>query len=90
MTQSFLIDPNWSALFKARDTRTADVLRRANLPEDLFTRARPTLPTEPFLRLWDALIEVLDTPAPGLVLAQAMSLEHFSPPLFAAFCSPNL
>ncbi len=70
--------------------RAADVLRAADLPEDLFTRSRPKLSTEEFLRLWDTLASAMNSDAPGLVLGRAISPDVFSPPLFAAFCSPDL
>lgn len=70
--------------------RAADVLRVADLPEDLFTRSRPKLSAEEFLRLWDTLASAMNTDAPGLLLGRAILPDVFSPPLFAAFCSPDL
>lgn len=90
MTRPFSVDLGWAALLANLEIRPADVLRRADLPEDLFARARPTLPPESFWQLWNTLTDQMATQAPGLVLAQAMSPEVFSPPLFAAYCSPNL
>ena len=90
MSQPFLINQDWRSLIDAHGLRAADVLRQADLPEDLFARAKPSLPPEAFLRLWAALTDCLDTPAPGLILAQEISPEAFSPPVFAAFCSSNL
>ncbi|MEO0990492.1 MAG: AraC family transcriptional regulator ligand-binding domain-containing protein, partial [Pseudomonadota bacterium] len=50
----------------------------------------PTLEAEAFFRLWNALTQFMDTPTPGLVIGQSVRAEAFSPPMFAAFCSPNL
>lgn len=70
--------------------RPSDILRQADLPLDLFQRARPTLEPPAFLRLWSALIEAMNSETPGLDLGRAISPEVFSPPIFAASCSPNL
>lgn len=90
MTRPFTIDVGWASLLAKLNLRPADVLRRAELPEDLFSRARPTLQADAFLRLWTTLMDDMGEDAPGLVLARSMSPEVFSPPLFAAYCSPNL
>lgn len=90
MTRPFTVDIGWAAVLAALNLRAADVLRRAQLPEDLFSQARPTLESEGFSALFNALAEALDTDAPGLLLGQAITAESFSPPLFAAFCSPDL
>ena len=90
MTRPFTVDLGWAALLASLDLRAGDVLRRAALPEDLFKQTRPTLSVDGFLALWQALVDNLDTPTPGLMLGQAVTAESFSPPIFAAFCSPNL
>lgn len=90
MTRPFTLDLGWAALFATLDIRPADLLRRARLPEDLLARTRPTVPVDGFLRLWSALIDQMAVDAPGLVLARAMAPQEFSPPLFAAYCSPDL
>lgn len=90
MTRPFTIDLGWSALLSSLGIRPADLLRQARLPEDLFSRPRPVLEPEDFFCLWSALSEALDSETPGLTVGQAVSVEVFSPPLFAAFCSPDL
>lgn len=90
MTRPFTIDLGWNAFLADLNVRPADLLRAARLPDDLFTRARPTLETTEFFRLWDALVAALGVPDPGLLIGTAASAETFSPPLFAAFCSTDL
>ena len=90
MTRPFVIDIGWAALANSIGVRPADILRQADLPEDLFQRERPTLETPAFLRLWDALLDAMNSETPGLVLGRAISPDVFSPPIFAASCSPNL
>ncbi|NNE87290.1 MAG: helix-turn-helix domain-containing protein [Silicimonas sp.] len=90
MTRPFTLDLSWATLLSKLKIRPADLLRQADLPEDLFLRARPMLQPDAFLRLWAEMSTNLDTDTPGLMLAKAISPEAFSPPLFAAYCSPNL
>lgn len=90
MTRPFVIDLSWGALLDALGVRAADLLRTAGLPEDLFAQVRPTVSAEGFERLCNALYDAVGGEAPGLKLAQAISPEVFSPPLFAAYCSADL
>ncbi|RYH11230.1 AraC family transcriptional regulator [Tropicimonas sp. IMCC6043] len=90
MTRPFAVDLGWAAVLDRLDLTAADLLRAAELPADLFTRERPRLEAPAFLRLWHALERLLDDPAPGLAVGRAIETDAFSPPLFAAFSSPNL
>ena len=90
MTRPFSIDIGWAALLDTLGVRPADLLRTAKLPEDLFTRPRPILEAPDYFRLWDALADAMSSDTPALTLGQAVTPEVFSPPLFAAFCSPNM
>ncbi|AMP15757.1 AraC family transcriptional regulator [Collimonas pratensis] len=73
---------------------TSPVLRRAQLPGDLFARQNVRLDSENFFKLWEAIDAEAksidpDLPAP-LQIAQVMSSDWFDPELFAALCSPNM
>ncbi len=68
----------------------AAVLLRAKLPADLFTRKGAGLSTQEYFRLWRALEIVFDDPAFPLKITQGMSSEVFDPPIFSAYCSPDL
>ena len=73
---------------------TAPVLRRAQLPGDLFTRQNVRLDSENFFKLWRAIEAEAesvnaDLPTP-LQIAQVMSSDWFDPELFAALCSANM
>lgn len=84
----FLIDPGWSKLLAQHGLRAADVLRRADVPEDLFARNRPSLEAERYLRLWRAMAAALGTDAPGITLGRAELAT--SPMQLAGLCSANL
>ncbi|SKB74113.1 AraC family transcriptional regulator [Luteibacter sp. 22Crub2.1] len=72
----------------------APVLRRAQLPGDLFARQNVRLDQESFFRLWTAIDEEASSIDPGLPaalqIAKVMSSDWFDPELFAALCSPNM
>jgi AraC-like DNA-binding protein len=80
------------ALLIIRDlgVRPDDVLRRAQLPEDLFSRENARLSTGEYFRLWAALEAEAGDPALPLRIGQLISPEGFHPPIFAALCSPDL
>ncbi|MGD7358583.1 AraC family transcriptional regulator ligand-binding domain-containing protein [Ralstonia pseudosolanacearum] len=70
------------------------VLRRAQLPGDLFARQNVRLDPVSFFKLWVAIEAEAasinaDLPA-ALQIAKVMSSDWFDPELFAALCSANL
>lgn len=70
------------------------VLRRAQLPGDLFSRQNVRLDPASFFKLWraieaEATAMNADLPA-ALQIAKVMSSDWFDPELFAALCSSNL
>ena len=65
------------------------VLQRAKLPADLYSHDRTTLDTEAFYSLWQAIDAEADDPALALRLGTAISVEAFSPLLFASLCSSD-
>lgn len=90
MSGKFILDANWQVLFSDLGIRLDEVLKRAQLPEVLFASKQPSLTTEQYFRLWDGMAATLDDPLFPLRIGQAITPEVFSPPLFAALCSPNL
>ncbi|HEY8880199.1 MAG TPA: AraC family transcriptional regulator ligand-binding domain-containing protein [Roseateles sp.] len=86
----FLVEAGWATLMRDLGLRPADVLRRAGLPEDLLSRPQAGLDTPAYFRLWGALEAAVGDPLFPVRLVDALSTEVFSPPLFAALCSPDL
>lgn len=89
----FDLDPTLKVLLRDLGVGPAHVLRRAGLPGDLFARRPAELPVADYYRFWDAI--TVESPCdsdPGLAvtIGEAISVEHFSPPIFAALCSPDL
>lgn len=87
---TYALDSTWRALLKDLGVSSANVLRRAGLPEDLLNRAGQRLEAHAFHRFWAGIDAELADPLLPLKLCRAVRSESFSPPLFAALCSPNL
>ncbi len=85
----FAIDHKWLLMFERLGPDRAELLRLAGLPSDVFQRGAG-LTTAEFFRLWQALASIADDPAFPISLVENMTTEMFDPPLFAAYCSPNL
>jgi AraC-like DNA-binding protein len=90
VNQKFTVDLGWQVLLKDLNLSGQDLLRYARLPLDLFSQRSPTLTTEEYFRLWQGLEYLFDDPVFPLRLGQSVSVESFSPPIFACFCSSNL
>jgi AraC-like DNA-binding protein len=92
MTQArtFPVEAGWRTLLKDLGVKPADVMRRAGLPEDLLTRSQVGLSTEEYFSFWRSLEAAVGDPLFPLRLVDAITPEVFSPPIFAALCSPNL
>ncbi|HRF96142.1 MAG TPA: AraC family transcriptional regulator ligand-binding domain-containing protein, partial [Aggregatilineales bacterium] len=89
--KKYIVDMGWQVLFRDLDLSTEDVLRHAHLPLDLLSRKSPTLTAEEYFRLWDGLAHMMrQIPTFPLLLGQSISIEAFSPPIFACFCSPDM
>ena len=86
----FVVDPGWRLILNDLGININEVLKRAQLPCDLFARKNATLSVEEYFRVWNSLEKSLDDPLFPLHLGQMISTEAFSPPIFAALCSPNL
>ena len=68
----------------------ADVLRRAGLPGDLFSRKEASISAPEYFRLWEAIEAASDNPYAALDMIEGLSADFFDPVLFAAFCSSDL
>lgn len=87
---SYALDTTWRTLLKDLGFVPANVLRRAGLADDLLRQPAGRLASESYYRLWNNMeAEIGDQPL-ALRLVESIRSESFSPPLFAALCSPNL
>ncbi|KFG98036.1 AraC family transcriptional regulator [Burkholderia paludis] len=86
----FAISPGWRIVIVDLGLRVDEVLRRSQLPADLFTRPESGLTTREYFRMWQAIEEMVDEPAVALRVLDLVTTETFNPSIFAAMCSPNL
>ncbi|MDH0866690.1 AraC family transcriptional regulator [Mitsuaria sp. GD03876] len=87
---TYALDTTWRTLLSDLGVSSANVLRRAGLPDDLLRQPSARLPAADYYRLWSGIeAEMGDAPLP-LRLCEAVRSESFSPVLFAALCSPDL
>lgn len=89
-THSYALDTTWRTVLKDLGVVPANVLRRAGLADDLLQHPSVRLAAEDYYKLWDSLEAESGDPLFPIRLCQAIRAESFSPPLFAALCSPNL
>jgi AraC-like DNA-binding protein len=88
--ERFTLDPSIRVLLRDLRIPAGRVLRRAQLPAGLFRGGPVALAPEEYFRFWDALDAEGQDPSLAVAIGQAISVEMFSPPLFAALCSPSL
>jgi hypothetical protein len=88
-THTYALDTTWRTLLRDLGVVPANVLRRAGLAEDLFQQPSARLVPEDYHRLWNGIEAETKDPAFPVRLCEAVRVESFSPPLFAALCSPN-
>ncbi|MFD7072615.1 helix-turn-helix transcriptional regulator [Nocardioides sp. NPDC059952] len=89
----FDLEPSIKALLRDLDIPVSRVLRRAELPADLFAQRPIELSVAEYYRFWEAIDA--EAAAAGradlaVEIGNAISVEMFAPPIFAALCSPNL
>lgn len=86
--------PGWRLVMQDAGITSSPVLRRAQLPGDLFARESVRLDSISFFKLWVAIEAEalsLDAQLPtALQIAKVMTTDWFEPELFSALCSSNL
>jgi AraC-like DNA-binding protein len=86
----FSVQPAWKVLITDLGVDPAPVLRLAGLPADLLARKDASLSTADYFRLWNGLEQAVGADALPLKIGQHISVEAFSPLVFASLCSANL
>ena len=89
-TPTYALDTTWRILLADLGVSAANVLRRAGLPDDLLHQPSVRLVPEDYYRLWNGAEQEKGDPLFAIRVCEAVRSESFSPPLFAALCSPNL
>lgn len=89
MAKRFILDGRYDALLGARGIDAREALLKARLPEDTFSHRNPTMTAEGYYAFMGAVGALCPDGATALALATGEGIEQFSPPIFAAFCSPD-
>lgn len=85
----FPLDKNYAALLKGQNISVSEIMQRAGLPEDLFSRKNPGLTTKEYLRFMESIGESVKGTDIPIKLATAEQIESINPPIFAAYCSQD-
>lgn len=87
--KTYILDAQFSQLFAAFGIDPGEVLRKAGLAEDLFSRTTPALSGSDYLALMEAVGQLAPSEDFAIRLATSDGVERFSPPIFAAYCAQN-
>ncbi len=85
----FPLDKNYAALLESYGISVEEILRRAGLPSDVFSRENPCLTSEEYLNFMQAVESLVPDKKIPIQLAASENIETISPPIFAAYCSAN-
>ena len=86
----FTVGPPGRALLADLGIDLAAVLARARLPMVVYTQETAELTTAEFYAFWRALDEEAADPLLPIRIGRLIRAEIFDPPMFSAFCSPDL
>ena len=87
---SYPLGAGWRVLVRDLGLQPADVLRHAGLPDDLLSRPNARLAPEDFYLFWESLEASCTGEHFAIRFNEALKVETFFAPIFAALCSPNL
>lgn len=86
----YTLVPGTRALLRDLGLSVARVLRSARLPAGILSHDPVVLTPAEYNAFWDAVEAESDDPDLPASIGRALSVEVFTPPLFAALCSANL
>jgi AraC-like DNA-binding protein len=89
MNKHFRLSGSYFLKLQDLGVRTAEVLRRAGLPQRYAEQPRVLLNTQEWFAFWQAIGEVSSNPAIGLALGTENKTERFSPMGLAALSTEN-
>ena len=85
----FIIDGRYEDLLKYFGIDSAAVLKKAELPGDIFKHQTITMKEDEYYRFLTAVSALSDDAALPIKMATTEQIESFSPPIFASWCSKN-
>ncbi len=85
----FILEGKYVDLFKHYGINMEEVLRKAELPEDLFSRKSSTMLQKEYFKFMEVVGGFIENSEVPVKMASMDNIECFSPPIFAAYCSKN-
>lgn len=85
----FIVDGRYKELLKYYGIDAGEVLKKAQLPEDILNHSPITMKEEEYYRFLAAVGAVSGKTEPAIEFATTQKIENFSPPIFASYCSRN-
>lgn len=85
----FLLDGRYGAVLQSFGLQPIAVLKKAGLPVTLFTQEHPVITQDAYFRLMTTIADLMPDESVPIRMATMESIETFSPPIFAAYCSCN-
>lgn len=85
----FMVDRKYTDLLDSVGISAREVLRKSQLPEDLFSHKTPSMTISEYFRFMNAIHELSIDETTPIKIAMVENIETFSPPIFAAYCSKN-
>ena len=86
----YTVNPGWRLLLKDLSIQPVDVLRRANLPEDLLGRDKATISTDEYFRLWLGIEKESEGMNLPLRIGSVISTEDFRGESFCRYNRSNV
>ena len=87
--ERFLLEGQYDKLIKSFGVNVEEVLRKAGIPEDIFSHRSPSITQEQYFALMTVIENSMSDPALTVKIASSDKVEYFSPPIFAAYCSKD-
>ena len=85
----FPLDKNYAIFLDKYRISMNEVLKKSNLPLDLFARVNPSVTCEEYYRFMKAIDDVVANRKLPIYLATTENIESITPSIFAAYCSAN-
>lgn len=85
----FILDRKYGDLLQSVGISIREVLKKAQLPEDILSHQVPAMTIEEYIRFMNALKELSPDSSSPINIGTIEAIETFSPPIFAAYCSKN-
>jgi len=87
--EKFILDGQYGNTLESYGINVKEVLRKAGVPEDIFSRKTPVMKAMDYFKFMEILGASIINPEIPIQIATAENIEAFSAPIFAAYCSKN-